>query len=86
MDIDEPILGDDIGDPRVEQLPGASAIQPADTMDDQRLGLGEAFGQCLGEKQVLGGAGAATLAQHPLHAAVTRTAISQRPHCFDQVE
>lgn len=50
-------------------------IQPVDAVDDQWLGLGEAFGQRPGEKQVLGGAGAATLAQHPLYAAVARPAI-----------
>jgi hypothetical protein len=37
----------------------------------------------LGEEQVLGGAGAATLAQHPLHGAITRTTIRQLPHSFN---
>jgi hypothetical protein len=86
MDISEPILGDRLCNGSAEKLGSASPVQLVDAVDDQRLGLGEALRQRLGEKQVLCGAGAATLVQHPRHGAVTRTAIGQRPHSFDQVE
>jgi hypothetical protein len=67
-----------------EQLSRTSAIQRVDTVNDARLC--EPLSQSTGEKQVLGGTGAATLAQHPLHAAITRTTIGQCLHSFDQVE
>lgn len=34
MDVHEPILGDNLGDPGVEHFPSASAIQLVDTMND----------------------------------------------------
>jgi hypothetical protein len=35
---------------------------------------------------MLGGAGAAALADHPCHGSVTWAPIRQSPHCFDQID
>jgi hypothetical protein len=45
-----------------KQLARTLAIEPVDTMNDQRFGLGEALDQRPGEKQMFGRACPATLA------------------------
>jgi hypothetical protein len=85
MDIDQPVFGNGLGDRGAEQLARAVAIERVDAMDDQRLGLGEALRQHPCEEQMLGGAGAATLAQHPFDRAVARTTVRQGSDSLDEI-
>ncbi len=86
MDIHEPRLGNYPRNVWTEQLAGTSAVKHVDAMDYRWLGLGKALSQQPSQKQVLGGARASPLAQHPLDAAVTRTAIRESADSFDQLE
>lgn len=86
MDIYETRLGDYLRNVWTEQLAGTSAIKHVDAMHDLRIGLGEALGQQPRQKQVLGGASASPLAQHPLDGAITRPAIRERANSFDQLD
>ena len=86
MDIHEPRLGDYLRNVWAEQLAGTSAVKHVDAMDYRWVGLGEALSQQPSQKQVLGGASASPLAQHPLDAAVTRTAIRESADSFNQLE
>jgi hypothetical protein len=86
VNIDKTLLGDDFSYLGAEKLQCARAIQRVDAVHDQRLGLREPLRQCPGEEQMLGGAGTATIAQHPLYRALARATIRQPPHSFDELE
>ncbi len=87
MDVDEPVLGNRLGHGGPEQLTSAGAVQLVDAVDDQRLGLGEALREDLSKVQVLGGAGAATLAQASPPRCGYWAAVGQGgPYRFNQIE
>jgi hypothetical protein len=86
VNVDEPVVGNDRRDRGAKQLARASTAQCVDTMNDDGLGIREALREDVGKEQVLGGARATTLAQHPLDGAVARTSVGQRSHGFDQID
>lgn len=86
VNVYKPVIGNGRRDSGAEQLTRAITVQRVDTVDDGELGIRKALGDDAGEKQVLGGACTAPLAEHPVNRAVARAPVGKRADGLHQVD
>jgi hypothetical protein len=84
--VNQPARRDGLGDAGAEQVKGASVIERVDAMHYTRGRLGKPLGERFGEEQMLGRAGATTLAQHPRDRPISGATIRQGSHSFDKLD